>query len=168
MMRFVILVAVVCGPVIGVGAAQADTCTFDVPSGDWDVLENWDCVAGGEQVPTAADRAAIQSGKICNIDSPAVADSLENRYVARRLKLTDEQKEKLAKINKDARAKRSKLFSGLRDASDEQRREAFEKYRKLRTKTGEQALALLTAEQKKAFEDMQGEKIELPSRRRRS
>ncbi|MCH8044704.1 MAG: Spy/CpxP family protein refolding chaperone [Planctomycetes bacterium] len=98
----------------------------------------------------------------------AVADSLENRYVARRLKLTDEQKEKLAKINKDARAKRSKLFSGLRDASDEQRREAFEKFRKLRTKTGEQALALLTAEQKKAFEDMQGEKIELPSRRRRS
>ena len=76
-MRFVILVAVVCGLVIGVGAVQADTCTFDVPSGDWDVLENWDCVVGGEQVPTAADRAVIQSGKICNIDSPAVADSLE-------------------------------------------------------------------------------------------
>ena len=98
----------------------------------------------------------------------AVVDSLENRYVARRLKLTDEQKEKLAKMNKDAQAKRSELFSGLRDASDEQRREAFEKYRKLRTETGEQALGVLTAEQKKAFEDMKGEKIELPSRRGRS
>jgi len=98
----------------------------------------------------------------------AVVDSLENRFVARRLKLTDEQKEKLAKINKDAQAKRSELFSGLRDASDEQRREAFEKFRKLRTATGEQALGLLTAEQKKSFEDMKGEKIELPSRRGRS
>ena len=94
----------------------------------------------------------------------AVVDSLENRYVARRLELTDEQKENLAKINKDVQAKRSELFSGMRDASDEQRREAFEKYRKLRTKTGEQALGVLTAEQKKAFEDMKGEKIELPSR----
>jgi Spy/CpxP family protein refolding chaperone len=98
----------------------------------------------------------------------AVVESLENRYVARRLELTDEQKEKLAKINKDAQAKRSELFSGARDASDEQRREAFEKYRKLRTETGEQALGVLTAEQKKAFEDMKGEKIELPSRRGRS
>jgi Spy/CpxP family protein refolding chaperone len=96
-----------------------------------------------------------------------VVDSLENRYVARRLELNDVQKEKLAKINKDARAKRSELFSGIRDASDEQRRERFEKYRKLRTETGEQALGVLTAEQKKAFEDMKGEKIELPSRRGR-
>jgi Spy/CpxP family protein refolding chaperone len=96
-----------------------------------------------------------------------VVDSLENRYVARRLELNDVQKEKLAKINKDAQAKRSELFSGIRDASDEQRRERFEKYRKLRTETGEQALGVLTAEQKKAFEDMKGEKIELPSRRGR-
>ena len=97
----------------------------------------------------------------------AVVDSLENRYVARRLELTDEQKEKLAKINKGAQAKRSELFSGMRDASDEQRRGAFEKYRKLRTETGEKALGVLTAEQKKAFEDMKGKKIELPSRRGR-
>ena len=46
------------------------------------------------------------------------------------------------------------------------RREAFEKYRKLRTETGEKALGVLTAEQKKAFEDMKGEKIELEIRRR--
>ena len=97
----------------------------------------------------------------------AVVDSLESRYVAGKLELTDEQKEKLAKINKDAQANRSELFSGMRDASDEQRREAFEKYLKLRTETDEQALGVLTAEQKKALEDMKGKKIELPSRRGR-
>ena len=94
----------------------------------------------------------------------AVVDSLENRYVARRLELTDEQKEKLAKINKDMQARRSELFSGMRDSSGEQRRKASEKYRKLRTETDEQALGVLTAEQRKAFEDMKGKKIELPSR----
>ena len=98
----------------------------------------------------------------------AVIDSLENEYVARRLELSDVQKEELAKINKDAQAKRSELFSGMREASDEQRREAIEKFRKLRSETDEQALGLLTAEQKKAFEDMKGEKIDLPSRRERS
>jgi hypothetical protein len=97
----------------------------------------------------------------------AVVDSLENRYVARRLELTDEQKEKVATINKDVRARRSELFSGMRDATDEQRREAFEKYRKIRTDADEKALGMLTDEQKEAFEKMKGEKIELPSRRRR-
>ena len=42
--------------------------------------------------------------------------------------------------------------------------EAFEKYHKLLGKTDEQALEVLTAEQRKAFEDMKGKKIELPSR----
>ena len=74
MMRFVLLVVLVSGLMIGVGIAQADTCTFDATSGDWDVLENWDCVVAGEQVPTAGDRAVIQSGKTCNIDSAAVAN----------------------------------------------------------------------------------------------
>jgi len=97
----------------------------------------------------------------------AVVDSLENRYVAGKLKLTDDQKAKLAAISKDAQAKRSELFSGMRGASDEQRRAAFEKFRKLRAETDEKALGVLTAEQKKAFEDMKGEKIELPSGRNR-
>ena len=97
----------------------------------------------------------------------AVVESLESRYVAAKLKLTDDQKAKLAAISKDAQAKRSELFSGMRDAGDEQRRAAFEKFRKLRAETDEKALGVLTAEQKKTFEDMKGEKIELPSRRSR-
>ncbi len=97
----------------------------------------------------------------------SVTDSLASRYVAGRLELTDEQKTKLAEIAKDAQAKRSELFGSMRDASEEQRREAFAKYRKMRTDADEKALGLLNAEQKEAFEKMKGEKIELPSRRGR-
>jgi len=95
----------------------------------------------------------------------AVVDSLANRYVAGRLKLTDDQKNKLAEINKDVQAKRSELFSSMRDASREQRSEAYQKYRKIRSDADEKALELLTAEQKKAFEEMKGEKIELQTGR---
>jgi len=94
-------------------------------------------------------------------------DSLANRFVAGRLQLTDEQKAKLANIAKEAAAKRSELFSSMRDASDEQRQEAFAKYRQARTDADEKALGVLTPEQKEAFEKMKGEKIELPSRRGR-
>lgn len=91
----------------------------------------------------------------------AVADSLANRYVAGKLKLTDDQKSNAAQINKDMQAGRSELYATMRDASDEQRREIFQKLRKIRSDADEKALGLLTAEQKAAFEEMKGEKIEL-------
>ena len=91
----------------------------------------------------------------------AVVDTLASRYVAGKLELTDEQKEKLAQITKDSQAARSKLYGSMRDASEEQRREAFTKYRKLRSDADEKALGLLTAEQKEALEKMKGEKLEL-------
>ena len=94
-----------------------------------------------------------------------VLESLTSKYVADRLKLTDEQKKKLAKINKDVQAKRSELFRSMRDASQEQRTEAFQKYRKIRSDADKEALAVLTAEQNKAFEEMKGKKIELEMRR---
>ena len=84
-----------------------------------------------------------------------------------RLELTDEQQKKLAEIDKDMQAKQSELRSGMRDATQEQRREVFQKLRKLRSDADEKALGLLTAEQKEAFEKMKGEKIELPTRRGR-
>ena len=94
----------------------------------------------------------------------AVVDSLANKYVSGKLKLTDEQKAKLAQIVKDSQAARSELYGSMRDASEEQRREAYAKYRKIRSDADEKALGLLTAEQKEALEKMKGEKIELPSR----
>ncbi len=94
----------------------------------------------------------------------AVVDSLANRYVAGRLKLTEEQQKKVAEIGKETQAKQSELFSGMRDASDEQRAQAREKLLKIRGDADEKALAVLTAEQKAAFEEMKGEKFELPMR----
>ena len=94
-----------------------------------------------------------------------VVDSLSNRYVAGRLELTDQQKEKLAEIAKDSQAKQSELYATMRDATDEQRSEAFQKLRQIRGDADEKALGVLTAEQKKSFEEMKGEKIELQMRR---
>jgi len=97
---------------------------------------------------------------------PAV-ESLSNQYVARRLELTEEQQKKVAEIGKETQAQLSELFAAMREASDEQRSEAFQKLRQLRSAADEKALALLTAEQKEAFENMKGEKIELEMRRGR-
>ena len=83
-----------------------------------------------------------------------VTESLASRYVAERLKLTDEQKKKLAQTDKDMQAKRTELFRDMRNASQEDRAKAYEKYRKLRTDADRAALAVLTDEQKKAFEEM--------------
>jgi Spy/CpxP family protein refolding chaperone len=91
----------------------------------------------------------------------SVVDSLGNKAVAEKLKVTEEQKTKLAEINKDLQAKRTELFAGMRDATEEQRAEAMKKFRKVRSDADEKALALLTPEQKKAFEDMRGKKFEL-------
>ena len=55
----------------------------------------------------------------------------------------------------------------MRDASDEQRSEAYQQLRKIRTDADAEALALLTADQQAAFEEMKGEKIELQSQRGR-
>ena len=93
-----------------------------------------------------------------------VIESLANRYVARRLELNDEQKSKLDQIDEDTQKKRSELFDSMRDATDEQRSELFQKYRQLRSDADEKALALLTDQQKQAFEEMKGEKFELPER----
>lgn len=96
-----------------------------------------------------------------------VVDSLSNRHVAGRLELSDQQKEELAAIAKDSQAKQSELYAAMRGATDEQRSEVFQKLRQARSDADEKALAVLTAEQKKSFEEMKGEKIELQFRRGR-
>jgi len=88
-------------------------------------------------------------------------ESLGTKSIADRLKITDEQKKKLAAIAKDMQAKRTELFASMRDASQEDRRAAFDKYRKMREETEKSALAVLTAAQKKTFEQLKGKKIEL-------
>ena len=81
--------------------------------------------------------------------------------------LTDEQKKKVAEIDTNAQQKRRELFAGLRDATQEARGKAMGKLRELRQKADQEALAVLTAEQKELFKKMQGEKFELQMRRGR-
>ena len=98
----------------------------------------------------------------------AVVDSLASTYVAGKLKLTDEQKEKLAEITKDVAGETIRTVrqhARCQRGAAERRRS--QKLRKIRSDTDEKALGVLTAEQKEAFEKMKGEKIELPSRRGR-
>ena len=119
----------------------------------------------GQQLRELLSREQITRLYQIRMQVRPVMDSLTNRFVAGRLQLTDEQKTKLADLTKDEQAKRSELFSGMRDASEEQRREALGKYRQSRADADEKALGLLSAEQQEAFEKMKGEKFELPSRR---
>lgn len=95
-----------------------------------------------------------------------VVASLSQERTANRLKLTEEQKEKVAAIDKATQQKQREAFQGSADLSQEERRARFGEFRKIRQKADEEALALLTAEQKDAFAKMQGEKFELqpPSR----
>jgi len=85
---------------------------------------------------------------------------LNHQFVAGRLELTDEQKTKAAELEEATQKKISESYSGMRDLSDEQRREAFGKTRKIRTDADAEAIELLTAEQKEAFAKLQGEKFE--------
>lgn len=95
--------------------------------------------------------------------NPAV-DNLSNQYLARRLELTDDQKEKLAQISKETEAKRSELMAAMRDQGGGA--EAFQKIRQMRTDADEKAVAVLTSDQKSRYEEMKGEKFELEFRRR--
>ncbi len=97
-------------------------------------------------------------------------DALNNRWIAGRLELTDEQKEKAAALDKATQDKVTEAYAPLRDLSQEERREKMtelrEKITKLREEAEKKALGLLTAEQKESFEKMKGEKFEMPARRR--
>ena len=95
----------------------------------------------------------------------AVADSLASERLAERLKLTDEQRAKVAQIAKDMEGKQSEVYSSMGDLNEDQRREAREKLLKIRSDADEKALGVLTSEQKAAFEEMKGAKIELPMQR---
>lgn len=87
--------------------------------------------------------------------------AVNHRFVAGRLKLTDEQKTKAADLEAATQKKIYASYSGMRDLNDQQRREAYGKVRKIRTDANAQAVGLLTAEQKEAFEKLQGDKFEL-------
>jgi len=88
-------------------------------------------------------------------------ESLAHTFIIGRLKITEAQQKKLKAIETDVQAQRTKLFSSMRDASQEARRAAYDKYRKMRADTDAKALAVLTDAQRKTLEELKGKKIEL-------
>ncbi len=88
------------------------------------------------------------------------AGALARTEVAAKLKLTDEQKEKI----KTALASGQMDFRSIgRDASQEDRQKAMQEFQAKREKANADALAVLTADQTAALETMKGAKFEFPA-----
>ncbi len=90
----------------------------------------------------------------------AVSDTLSSKYVAGKLKLTDEQKAKAARIGADSRTKRYAIYKTMRGADEAKRTEARKKLSEIRIEADKQALAMLTEGQRKTLEEMKGKKFE--------
>lgn len=88
------------------------------------------------------------------------AAALSRPEVAAKLKLSDEQKEKVKTALESGRMDRN-AFGG-RDASPEDRQKAMAEFAAKREKANADAVAVLTEEQKTAFAALQGEKFEFP------
>jgi len=90
---------------------------------------------------------------------------LNNPWVAKRLELTSEQKEKAAELAKQTRENVSEAYHTLRDVMQNDRREKFDdalqNVRKIRSDANERSLALLTTEQRKMFGELEGEQFKL-------
>ncbi len=89
-------------------------------------------------------------------------DALDDERVIEALKVTDDQKKQLADIRDAAGAKQEDIIKeGLGGDRDEMR----EKIQALQKETGDKALAVLTTEQRDAFEKLKGAKFDFPRQR---
>jgi hypothetical protein len=90
--------------------------------------------------------------------------ALQDPKVAAALNITAEQKAKMEKVQEESgqkmREEMQKMFQGGRENFD--RDAAREKMEKLRADIEKEVLGVLTSTQKKKFEEMKGEKFEIP------
>jgi len=91
--------------------------------------------------------------------------ALARAEVAEKLSLTAEQKEQIAKIQKDAAPAAG--TTNFRDLPEAERTKLFTEMREKREKAAASLLAVLTADQKAAFEKLQGAKFDFPAQGRR-
>lgn len=91
--------------------------------------------------------------------------ALKNETIAKKLKVTDEQTEKIDAAIAWGREQQTGLFEGMRDLSREERQEAFQKMQEKRAKIEEQvkekAMAALSKEQQEQMKKLCGKKFEL-------
>lgn len=87
--------------------------------------------------------------------------ALPGEHLAKHLKLDDGQIKKLSDLTV---AQREKMYEIFRQSQDQglTREERVEKFTALVTETNKQRLTILSDEQKAAFQEMQGDKFELP------
>jgi len=102
------------------------------------------------------------------------AGAMEDETVVQELKITEAQKEKLRKIREKVEATRKTAMSGAgavnwRELGEEERqklieqmRAKWEEVRKTVQEAGQEALEVLTPEQREAFEKLKGAKFEWP------
>ncbi len=89
--------------------------------------------------------------------------ALSRPDVVEKLKLTDDQKSKLREVAEANRGPGGGRGGFNTNASEEERRKAMEEARARREKTEADTMAVLTEEQKKAFEELKGKKFEFPA-----
>ena len=81
--------------------------------------------------------------------------------LAKQLELTEEQRDKIRKIQEGARPE-GRGPGNFQEMSDEERREFFTQMRERREKADAEILAVLTDEQKTKWNELQGEKFDFP------
>jgi hypothetical protein len=88
-------------------------------------------------------------------------NALRRKEVAEKLGLSDEQQQKIRKIQEESRPE----LGNFRNLSDDERREAFTKMREQREKADKDTLAVLTDEQQSKWNEMKGKEFDFPQRR---
>ena len=85
------------------------------------------------------------------------AQAFTDPEVASKLKITDDQKKQIQELVQDSGAKSREIFQ----ANQDDRAEAMKQVQALQKETGSKVMALMTADQKKAWKEMTGEPFEM-------
>ncbi len=130
-----------------------------------------------ELMPKMAEMQTKFEGKLEEVLDPKQMDrllglyvqrdeirTLSNAMVAAKLKISDEQKAELAKIEKANGEAMMSAMSGFAGGGGGAGGDMREKFQAMRKESEEKTMSVLTAEQKKTMEDMKGAKFEFPQR----
>lgn len=115
--------------------------------------------ASNEAIGKVLDEKQQKRFKEIQLQSQGAA-AFQNPQVQSKLKLTDDQKDKIKKINEESREKMRDLFQGGFNE------ETQKKMAELRKETMDKATGVLTADQKKTWKEMTGKPFEIRFGRR--
>jgi len=156
---------------------QLQQDAFEVLSGLQDLTPEEQEEVMPEVIEMIAERGTAAQGKVDEIldDSQTArlkelslqsrgAQALEDDEIVAALKITDEQKEKLAEVREEGSQALQEAFQKLRGGGGDQG-DIRKKMTELRNKLSDKGLAVLTPDQRQQFEKMKGVKFDFPPRR---